>query len=97
METDGWIKSSYSSESANCVQVFDWRKSTHSTDTGACVEIAWTKSSASNPNGNCVQVALDGSEVQVRDSKHPEGPVLRFAGSGWDAFLAGVKNNEFDV
>jgi hypothetical protein len=32
----------------------------------------------------------------VRDSKHQEGPVLRFNANEWEAFLAGVRNGEFE-
>jgi hypothetical protein len=59
--------------------------------------LSWTKSSLSFSNGNCVEVAsmADGG-VAVRDSKHPEGPVLRFTPGEWDAFVGGVRNGEFD-
>ena len=55
----------------------------------------WRKSSRSGANG-CVEVALDPAEVAVRDSKHQEGPVLRFNANEWEAFLAGVRNGEFE-
>jgi Domain of unknown function (DUF397) len=55
----------------------------------------WRKSSRSGANG-CVEVALDPAEVAVRDSKHQEGPVLRFNVNEWEAFLAGVRNGEFE-
>ncbi len=63
--------------------------------TGA--NLSWVKSSLSFANGNCVEVAAspDG-EVAVRDSKDPEGPVLRFTPDEWQAFLGGVRNGEFD-
>jgi Domain of unknown function (DUF397) len=59
--------------------------------------LSWTKSSLSFSNGNCVEVAsmADGG-VAVRDSKHPDGPVLRFTPGEWDAFVGGVRNGEFD-
>jgi Domain of unknown function (DUF397) len=59
--------------------------------------LSWTKSSLSFSNSNCVEVAsmADGG-VAVRDSKHPQGPVLRFTPSEWDAFVGGVHNGEFD-
>jgi hypothetical protein len=44
-----------------------------------------------------VQTRLDGDEVRVRDSKDPDGPVLKFTGPEWDAFVAGVKDGEFDL
>jgi Domain of unknown function (DUF397) len=55
----------------------------------------WRKSSRSGANG-CVEVALDPSEVAVRDSKDQDGPVLRFNAHEWEAFLAGVRNGEFE-
>jgi Domain of unknown function (DUF397) len=60
-------------------------------------ELAWVKSSLSFSNGNCVEVAgLPGGGAAVRDSKDPEGPVLRFTPAEWDAFLGGAKGGEFD-
>jgi Domain of unknown function (DUF397) len=56
----------------------------------------WRKSTRSGTNG-CVEVALDTTEVAVRDSKQQgSGPVLLFTAHEWDAFLAGVRNGEFD-
>ena len=45
--------------------------------------------------GACVEVAVFEDEVLVRDSKDPEGPVLRFSRTEWEAFLAGVAAGEF--
>jgi Domain of unknown function (DUF397) len=57
----------------------------------------WVKSSLSFSNSNCVEVAsLPGGGIGVRDSKDPEGPVLRFTPGEWDAFLGGARNGEFD-
>ncbi|MET8140596.1 DUF397 domain-containing protein [Sphaerisporangium sp. NPDC005288] len=47
--------------------------------------------------GTCVEVAQYGEDVYVRDSKHPEGPVLRYTKAEWAAFVIGVKLGEFDV
>jgi hypothetical protein len=56
----------------------------------------WRKSTRSGTNG-CVEVALDAAGVAVRDSKQQgNGPVLLFTAREWDAFLAGVRNGEFD-
>ena len=57
----------------------------------------WTKSSLSYSNGDCVEVAdLPDGHIGVRDSKDPDGPVLRFTASEWTAFLGGARKGEFD-
>ena len=58
---------------------------------------SWVKSSLSFANGNCVEVAnLSDETVGVRNSRDPEGPVLRFTPDEWHAFLGGARNGEFD-
>ena len=39
---------------------------------------------------------LAGSEVAIRNSRHPGGPALVFTGAELDAFLEGVKDGDFD-
>lgn len=57
----------------------------------------WRKSTASNPSGNCVEVAaLDSGDVAMRNSRHPAGPALVYTRAEVAAFLAGVRNGEFD-
>ncbi|WP_433714444.1 DUF397 domain-containing protein [Nocardia sp. CA-084685] len=57
----------------------------------------WFKSSHSGGQTDCVEVAwLDGGSVGIRDSKNPTGPALIFAPGEWDAFTAGVTNEEFN-
>lgn len=58
--------------------------------------VTWIKSSLSYAFGNCVEVAhmQDGS-VGMRNSRHPDGPVLHFTSAEWDAFLGGVLKGEF--
>jgi hypothetical protein len=55
------------------------------------------KSTKSGPNcDNCVEVAdIAGGRV-VRDSKNPTGPVLAFTEGEWTAFVAGVRDGEFN-
>jgi hypothetical protein len=58
----------------------------------------WRKSSRSGGNGGeCVEVRRHGEGVQVRDSKDPTGPILRFTRKEWAAFLGGAKDGEFDL
>jgi hypothetical protein len=48
-------------------------------------------------NGNCVEVAgLAGEFIGVRDSVNPRGTILGLSRGGWDAFVGGVRNGEFD-
>jgi hypothetical protein len=59
----------------------------------------WRKSTRSGDNGGaCVEVArnLPGI-IAVRDSKNPDGSALIFTSDEWRAFIAGVKDGEFDV
>jgi hypothetical protein len=43
-----------------------------------------------------VEVANAGGNLLVRNSKHPDGPILAFTKAEWRAFLAGAKDGEFD-
>jgi hypothetical protein len=57
----------------------------------------WRKSSYSNSFANCVEAMLlpDG-DVLLRDSKNPDGPVLTFTRTEWEALTDGVKSCQFD-
>ena len=58
----------------------------------------WKKSSKSGSNGGeCVEVRRHNQAIQVRDSKDPHGPVLRFNAKEWAAFVGGAKDGEFDL
>lgn len=46
-------------------------------------------------SGTCVEVATFNDEVLVRDSKDPDGPVLRFTPTEWEAFVRGVEDGDF--
>jgi hypothetical protein len=52
----------------------------------------WIRSSRTYGNGNCVEVAArSGDHVNVRDSKNPDGAMLRFTPEEWTVFLAGLR------
>jgi len=59
----------------------------------------WKKSRRSGPQGgNCVEIRhTENNNIQIRDSKHPNGPVLTFNPAKWDPFLNCVKAGEFDL
>lgn len=59
-------------------------------------QLQWFKSSRSSPNGQCVESARLSGGMAVRDSKHPDGPVLLFSADQWQAFTEGVKLGEFE-
>jgi hypothetical protein len=64
---------------------------------GQLVSARWRKSRASNPSGACVEVAeLADGAIAVRNSRYPSGPALIYTRAEIVAFLAGVKNGEFD-
>lgn len=58
--------------------------------------LPFRKSTHSGGNG-CVEVAYIGpDEIRLRDSKATAGPQLVFNDAEWAAFLAGVRDGEFD-
>jgi Domain of unknown function (DUF397) len=57
----------------------------------------WRKSGRSSAQGNCVELTrLSGSEVAIRNSRHPQGPALIFTDAELDAFIGGIKDGDFD-
>ncbi|MFI9584498.1 DUF397 domain-containing protein [Streptomyces sp. NPDC052236] len=75
MSTDlHWLKSSYSSNEGECVEV----------------AASWTKSSYSGDEGECVEVAACPTTIHVRDSKNPQGPQLTVAPGAWSSFVTVV-------
>ena len=56
----------------------------------------WRKSSFSTHN-NCVEFRRTPDGVEVRNSKRPDAGTIAYTDSEWTAFLAGVKNGEFDI
>jgi Domain of unknown function (DUF397) len=57
----------------------------------------WRKGQRSSATGNCVETAgLPGGGAAIRNSRHPDGPVLLFGDAEIRAFLEGVKDGELD-
>lgn len=56
----------------------------------------WRKSTASS-SGECAEVAFAAGAVLMRHSQSASGPTLAFSHAEWTAFLAGVRNGEFDL
>lgn len=95
MQPNTWIKSDRSGPNTdNCVEV-RWQSAP--CDANACVEVGWKV--ASSTDISCVEVNCNcqNDEILVRDSKDREGPVLRFNRDEWTAFLAGVRDGQFDL
>lgn len=60
--------------------------------------LRWFKAAASGSAGNCVEVAyLPDGGVALRDSKDRGLAPHHFTREEWAAFIAGVKNGEFDL
>jgi Domain of unknown function (DUF397) len=60
-------------------------------------QLVWFKSSFSANGQSCVECARtpDGG-MAVRDTKNRAGAVLRFTADEWQAFIADVRDGEFD-
>jgi hypothetical protein len=56
----------------------------------------WIKASMSGDTDNCVEMRRAGDLVEVRDSKHPDGPVLGYTRDEFAAWLDGAKKGELD-
>ena len=60
-------------------------------------DLDWRKSRRSMNAGNCTEVARAAEIVAVRDSKDPDGLVLRYPVISWRSFLAAARMGDFDV
>lgn len=57
-------------------------------------------SSMCSDNGcgcGCVGVSFTGGEILVTNTTTNDAPVAKFTQDEWKAFIAGVKNGEFDI
>ncbi len=57
-------------------------------------EPAWRKARCTG--GECLEVVEHRGMVLLRDSKDPDGGVLRYSISEWHSFVEGVKAGQFD-
>lgn len=78
--TTTWAKSSYSTDTADCLK---WRKSSYSADTANCVKFS--------PGEEVVHVG----DTKLETETDPDGPYLTVSVNSWQAFIAGVKGGEF--
>jgi hypothetical protein len=56
----------------------------------------WVKASRSIPGNTCVEVRRAGDAIEIRHSKHPDGPTLTYTSDEFAAWLDGAKKGEFD-
>jgi hypothetical protein len=54
----------------------------------------WQKSPRCD-SGSCVEVAQVPDGFFVRDSKDPDGAVLKFTRPEWDAFVESIRDGDF--
>jgi hypothetical protein len=55
----------------------------------------WVKATASGQGAECVELRHRAGAVEVRDSKDPHGPVLRFSTAQFAGWLRGAGNGEY--
>ncbi|MGV9849102.1 DUF397 domain-containing protein [Streptomyces sp. NPDC003442] len=57
-------------------------------------DVVFRKSSYSNGHEECVEVATNVPDVvAIRDSKNPDGPILRCAPAAWADFQGALTQN----
>lgn len=98
-----WRKSTCSSGNVeDCVEIVfipAWRKSSFSSGNGGnCVEVASIAGGQKPMHGNGsggrrIEVLGVPSTIAIRDSKNPDGGMLRFSPGEWRDFLAAIKND----
>lgn len=87
-----WTKSSLC-QKTSCVEA-RWVQSSECS-MGTCVQARMVKSSACT-YGDCVEARFCEGHVELRDTK-TAGVVLDISFEDWQAFITGVKQNEFDL
>jgi len=56
-----------------------------------------TSTAQADPDGGQIEIAFVDDLIGMRNSANPDGPILVFTESEWEAFVAGTKDGEFDV
>ncbi len=59
-------------------------------------EVTPSQKASASDQANCVELRRNGDAIEVRDSKHPLGAILRYSGAELAAWIEGAKNGEFD-
>ncbi|WP_440073083.1 DUF397 domain-containing protein [Streptosporangium sp. OZ121] len=85
-----WRKSSLSGAGQDCVEVGVWRRSAPGGNDASCVEVALASDAQVAPERTADAEQL----FLIRDSKEPDGLVLAFMSSEWNAFLVSIKNGD---
>ena len=57
--------------------------------------LQWRKARRSVGNGACVELSSVSGWVFIRDSKAPEGPILRYHAEAFQSFLGAAKEGAF--
>lgn len=90
-----WRVSRHSGNGSNCVEVGVWGKSSYRDTGNGCVEATavTSRDGLQIPAGKAATEKL----ILLRDSKNPDAGTLVFDEHEWSAFIAGVKDGEFDL
>jgi hypothetical protein len=59
-------------------------------------DLNWRKAARSISNGACVEVANTARAVAIRDSKDPDGEILRYSIDSWRSFVAAARTGRYD-
>lgn len=59
-------------------------------------EPTWRTGRHGSTDDGCVECAVTADAVLLRQSRHPDGPVLSFGHHTWRAFIDAIKAGEFD-
>lgn len=58
--------------------------------------MSWVKSQFCDTS-SCVEAMRVENEIWMRDSKDPDGPILKFPAREWSQFMADINKNKSDL